>query len=74
MMTASIESSEPLRVASPRILFDGGFVPYEADLRRTYDVAPDGRFVVIQRLQAPARQSLVVIMRALDARDGTKAR
>ncbi len=74
MMTASIESSGPLRAASPRVLFDGGFVPYEVDLRRTYDVAPDGRFVVIQRLQAPARQSLVVVMRALDGRDGTKAR
>ena len=35
--------SEPLRVASPRILLDGGFVPYKVDLRRTYDMAPDGQ-------------------------------
>jgi hypothetical protein len=66
MMAATIESSSPLRVAAPRALFDGGFVAYNTTFRRSYDVGADGRFLVVQRAQPEASQSLVVVMHALD--------
>ncbi len=46
MMTARIETEPAIRVGIPTVLFDGGFGVNRA---RDYDVAPDGRFVVLRR-------------------------
>jgi serine/threonine-protein kinase len=62
LMTAELASKEPeLRFKMPRVLFEGGFVPYEANVGRTYDVAPDGRFLMIQEDQRLPSASLVVV-------------
>ena len=47
------------------MLFDGGFQPYNAAYRRIYDVLPDGKFVVIQRVRPVAPVSIVVVLNAL---------
>jgi len=61
MMAASFQLSPTGGVAGPpRILFDGGFLPYNIIYRRTYDVLPDGNFVVIQRIRPIVPESIVL--------------
>ena len=67
LMTAELASKEPeLRFKMPRVLFEGGFVPYDPNVPRTYDVAPDGRFLMIQEGQRPPSASLVVVQNWLE--------
>ncbi len=62
MMVAEVAAREPeLRFAPPRVLFEGGFLPYDPNVPRTYDVAPDGRFLMIQEDQRPTPASLVIV-------------
>ncbi|HEX7793368.1 MAG TPA: protein kinase, partial [Vicinamibacterales bacterium] len=49
----------------PRVLFDGGFLPYNIIYRRTYDVLPDGNFVVVQHVRPTVPESIVVVLNAL---------
>jgi Tol biopolymer transport system component len=51
-----------LSVGAERVLFEGGFTPFELGLPRTYDVAADGRFLMIEdkRLANPATVTVVV--------------
>ena len=61
LMSAEVIAWEPvLRFRAARLLFKGGFVPYATGTPRTYDVAPDGRFVMIERTKrtGPHRSSL----------------
>ena len=48
MMVAEVETRTPFTTGSPRVLFD---VPYASDPagagNPNYDVAPDGRFIMI---------------------------
>jgi Tol biopolymer transport system component len=49
LMAAEVSAQEPeLRLRPPRALFEGGFVLNTLDTGRTYDVAPDGRFLMIE--------------------------
>jgi serine/threonine-protein kinase len=62
LMTAELASRDPeLRFKMPRVLFEGGFVPYDPNVPRTYDVAPDGRFLMIREDQHLPSASLVVV-------------
>ena len=62
LMSAEIISWEPvLRFRPARPLFKGGFVPYATGTPRTYDVAPDGRFVMIEPSEADKPASLVLV-------------
>jgi serine/threonine-protein kinase len=62
LMSAGVIAWEPaLRLMPPRQLFDGGFVPYFTGTPRTYDVAPDGRFVMIEPNDEARPASLVLI-------------
>ena len=66
MMAASFQFATGVATAGPpRMLFDGGFRPYNVTMRRTYDVLPDGRFVVIQRVRPVVPESIVVVLNAL---------
>ena len=47
-MAAALLSTVPMRFDTPRSLFDGGFIPWEPNTPRTYDVAADGRFLMIE--------------------------
>ena len=48
LMAATMLSTSPLRFDTPRLLFEGGFVAWETNTPRTYDVASDGRFLMIE--------------------------
>ena len=48
MMASDVTLTAEPRASTPRVLFEGGFIPYNTSFRRTYDVAPDGRFLVVQ--------------------------
>jgi len=62
LMMAEVASRSPdLRLNRPRMLFEGGFVPYGANFPRTYDVAADGRFLMLKEDQSSAPASLVVV-------------
>ena len=66
MMAASFQPAPGGAAAGPpRMLFEGGFQPYNAVYRRTYDVLPDGKFVVIQRVRPIVPESIVVVLNAL---------
>jgi len=66
MMAASFQVSPAGGAASPpRVLFDGGFLPYNIIYRRTYDVLPDGNFVVIQHVRPFVPESIVVVLNGL---------
>jgi hypothetical protein len=69
MMASDITLAPEARASTPRVLFEGGFIPYNTSFRRTYDVAPDGRFLVVQRASEPPQWSLeVVVNPPLDVR------
>ena len=66
MMAASFQVAATVATAGrPRMMFDGGFQSYNAAYRRTYDVLPDGKFVVIQRVRPIVPESIVVVLNAL---------
>jgi hypothetical protein len=73
IMASTITRTPELGAAPPRLVFDGGFVPYNTTWRRTFGVLPDGRFVVFQPPVQP-RLSLVVVMHALDEFLGLRPR
>jgi hypothetical protein len=50
-----------LRVKPPRELFEGGFVPFNTGTPRTCDVAPDGRFLMIEANDSDSGASLVLV-------------
>jgi eukaryotic-like serine/threonine-protein kinase len=62
LMVAEVAAREPeVRFKTPEMLFEGGFVPYDPNVPRTYDVAPDGRFLMIQESTQPVAQTLVIV-------------
>ena len=61
MMTEVASQGPEARFKTPRVLFEGGFYPYESNVPRTYDVAPDGRFLMIREDTSLAPASLVVV-------------
>jgi Tol biopolymer transport system component len=62
LMSAEVITWEPaLRLKPPRQLFEGGFIPFFTGQPRTYDVAPDGRFVMIEPNEDARPASLVLV-------------
>jgi hypothetical protein len=61
-----VDSRDPLRFRPPHVLFEGGFIPFEANVPRTYDVAADGRFLMIQEGRRGRQASLVVVQNWLE--------
>jgi serine/threonine-protein kinase len=51
-----------LEFKAPRALFRGGFVPFDANVPRTYDVGKDGRFLMIREAPGVRPASLVVVL------------
>ena len=51
MMAVAVETQPEFRFQPPEELFEGGFVTYP-NVSRIYDVAPDGRFVMIHSAAA----------------------
>jgi serine/threonine-protein kinase len=55
------EQASEIRVTSPRELFEGGFVLYTQATPRTYDVAADGRFLMIEPNESSRAASLILV-------------
>jgi Tol biopolymer transport system component len=51
---------------APHMLFDGGFIPFRENSPRTYDVAADGRFLMIEQTASYSSQRLAVALNWLD--------
>lgn len=62
LMSARVVSQAPdFRVEAPRVLFEGGFVHDETDvIIRFFDVAPDGRFLMIEPNATAEGASIIV--------------
>jgi serine/threonine-protein kinase len=61
LMAAAITSTTPLQLQPPKMLFDGGFVAWEPNTPRTFDVAADGRFLMIEPSTSNAQRFNVVL-------------
>jgi serine/threonine-protein kinase len=62
LMTAEVVSRQPaLQFKPPRVLFEGGFVPFDANVPRTYDVAADGRFLMIKEEARTVPPSIAIV-------------
>jgi Tol biopolymer transport system component/tRNA A-37 threonylcarbamoyl transferase component Bud32 len=61
LMAAAVASTSPLQMKAPKMLFDGGFVTWEPNTPRTYDVAADGRFLMIEPSTTNAQRFNVVL-------------
>jgi hypothetical protein len=61
LMVAAVASTSPLQMQAPKLLFDGGFITWEPNTPRTYDVANDGRFLMIEPSTTNAQRFNVVL-------------
>ena len=59
MIAASIETAPTLHVGVPHQLFSGPYGGVDGD--RKFDVAPDGRFLMIERVDASISRQLIVV-------------
>jgi hypothetical protein len=48
LMSAAVLSKEPIQFRTPQVLFEGGFVQWEPNTPRTFDVSADGRFLMVE--------------------------
>jgi serine/threonine-protein kinase len=61
LMAASITTTgTDIQIGAPQVLFRGGFVSYQDFTPRTYDVAEDGRFLMIEE-RADIAQAVVSV-------------
>jgi serine/threonine-protein kinase len=58
LSTGVVTQASDLRVGTPRVLFEGGFVQGSA---RSFDVGPDGRFLMIEANDTATSASIVVV-------------
>lgn len=74
MMAVPVRSEADIVAERPKLLFEGLF-HYTITPNRTYDVAPDGRFLMVAEpeKQYAARQLIVVTNWSTQARDTTRA-
>ena len=64
MLAVKVEVKPAFTAGKPELMFDG---PYErADSSRNYDVAPDGRFVMVRSDAVDAPQRFYVALNWLD--------
>ena len=63
MMSAGVSYGESTIEFKPsQVLFEGGFVAYDGNVPRTYDVAKDGRFLMIREAPQVRPRTLVVVL------------
>jgi dipeptidyl aminopeptidase/acylaminoacyl peptidase len=67
MLKADVTLAASPTASQPRVLFEGGFFPYNSTWRRSYDVMPDGRIVALHTDEREPRASLIVVLNALQA-------
>ena len=61
LLSARVESDAPdFRVAAPQVLFEGGFAHDADPMLRFFDVAPDGRLLMIEPADTAGVASIIV--------------
>jgi dipeptidyl aminopeptidase/acylaminoacyl peptidase len=61
LMAAAVVSTAPLQLQTPKVLFEGGFVVWEPNTPRTYDVDVDGRFLMVEPSTTYSQRFNIVI-------------
>jgi Tol biopolymer transport system component len=61
LMVAAVLSTSPMQLQTPTMLFDGGFVPWEQNAPRTFDVSADGRFLMVEPSPRESQRFNVVL-------------
>ena len=61
LMSAEVATRDPLQFRTPRVLFEGGFIAWEPNAPRTYDVSRDGRFLMIDQTPTYSQRFHVVV-------------
>jgi hypothetical protein len=64
MMAVAVETGDEFSFAAPRALFSGPYIQRAAPTARAYDVASDGRFLMIlpsEENRTAAPSSIVVV-------------
>ncbi len=61
MMVIPIQTSPTFNAGEPRLLFEGGF-QWGYSGQPNYDVAPDGRFLMIESTGGPTATKLNVVL------------
>jgi len=61
LMVVTVASTSPLQMQTPKVLFEGGFIAWEPNTPRTFDVAADGRFLMIEPTATNAQRFNVVL-------------
>ena len=61
LMVAAVLSTSPMQLQTPTMLFDGGFVAWEQNAPRTYDVTADGRFLMVEPSPRESQRFNVVL-------------
>ncbi|HEX5109173.1 MAG TPA: protein kinase, partial [Vicinamibacterales bacterium] len=63
MMAAGVSYGDSTIEFKPsQVLFEGGFVPHDGNVPRTYDVAKDGRFLMIREAPQVRPRTLVLVL------------
>ena len=63
MMAAGVSyGASTIEFKPSQVLFEGGFVPYDGNVPRTYDVAKDGRFLMIREAPQGRPRTLVLVL------------
>ena len=63
MIAAGVSYRESAIEFKPsQVLFEGGFVPYDGNVPRTYDAAKDGKFLMIREAPQVRPRTLVVVL------------
>ena len=67
LMSAEVSAMAPaLQLRAPRLLFAGGFISWQPNAPGTYDVAADGRFLMIAPSSAESQRVNVVLNWAVE--------
>ncbi len=67
MMAAGVSyGASTIEFKPSQVLFEGGFVPYDGNVPRTYDVAKDGRFLMIREAPQVRPRTLVLVLNWFD--------
>jgi hypothetical protein len=67
LMAVTVTLAPEPRFVPPRMLFEGGFVGWEPNTPRTFDVSPDGRFLMIERNLEVGATGIVLIQNWAEA-------
>ncbi len=60
MMVVTVETNPQLKIGKPRLLFEGPYFASRGGFQISYDVSPDGRFLMIRSDPAPTHINVVL--------------